>query len=184
MQPQAIASGNLNTDGKPDLVVANNADGTVTVFLNKNDGTGAMNAGTPYSVGTASSNPTAVALVDANGDTKLDIVVGFSHGTTLQVLINNGDGTFTSGPGITTFGTFVSSIAVADFNSDHLQDIAVANNGNVSVYLGSAGMPLFATTFFLDGGLSGLVGADLNNDGKPDLVGTGVGCNVSLNLSY
>jgi hypothetical protein len=69
-QPSGEATGDLNGDGRPDLVVANVAENTVSIFLDAANGR--LGSRFDYATG---PNPRAVALGDFNGDGFLDIVV-------------------------------------------------------------------------------------------------------------
>ena len=85
----SVTSADLNRDGKPDLVIANYADASVSVFLSRGDGT--FDAETRYSV---KSTPTSVAAADLNGDGTPDLVVANYGSSQVSVLLGNGDGTF------------------------------------------------------------------------------------------
>ena len=136
--PMGIASGDFNGDGKLDLVVASNGGGA-GVLIGNGDGT--FQAPVSYPAG---DGPGSVAVGDFNTDGKLDLIVadfGGVDGTTVSLLLGNGDGTFqTAAPYIV--GAVPISVAVADLNSDGLLDVAVANaqSDNVSVLL-NAGQP-------------------------------------------
>src|SRR5207248_353974 len=90
-----------------------------------------------YATGTG---PFFLVAGDSNGDGKLDLVTKNSVGSTVSVLLGNGNGTFAPQA---TFLTGASSdyLAVGDFNADGALDLAVANiNGTtVGILLGQAG---------------------------------------------
>src|SRR5204863_376902 len=86
--PQAIATGDFNGDGKMDLAVANAGSANVALLLNRGEATFAP--AIQYSVGTS---PRALATSDFNGDAKLDLVVANSDSSNLSVLLGRGDGT-------------------------------------------------------------------------------------------
>src|SRR5438105_2090066 len=73
--PTAVAVGDLNGDGKPDLVIANGNAGTISVLLNAGNGTFA--AAVNYTVG---SQPVSIAIGDVNGDGAPDLAVANQAG--------------------------------------------------------------------------------------------------------
>ena len=89
LTPNVVAIGDVNADGKPDLMVANRASSTVSVLLGNGDGT--FGAKVDYGTG---SGPSSVAIEDVSGDGKLDLAVTNSGPNTVSVLLGNGDGTF------------------------------------------------------------------------------------------
>ena len=105
--PSAIKTADFNKDGKTDVAVCNQDDGTVTVFLGNGDGTFGdgkgkvrSKSGTTYAVG---SGPVAMAVGDFNKDGILDIAVANSGkdsaGTSIgegsiSVLLGRANGTF------------------------------------------------------------------------------------------
>jgi hypothetical protein len=80
--PRAITSGDVNGDGAPDLVAVSYGSNNVSVYLNKNDGSGTFNAQTTASVGTS---PQHLALGDFNKDGKLDVVTANTNSNNLTV---------------------------------------------------------------------------------------------------
>jgi Bacterial Ig-like domain (group 3)/FG-GAP-like repeat/FG-GAP repeat len=137
--PISVDVADLNGDGKPDLVVANNQNGgSVGVLLGNGDGTFASIVN--YASG--GSSPTSVAVADVNGDGKLDLVVANPSSNTVGILLGNGDGTFQAPLIYRTGGNFPFSVAIADVNGDGKPDLVVANedSNNVGVLLNNTGV--------------------------------------------
>jgi hypothetical protein len=176
-----VAIADLNGDGKPDLVVANYPSNTVSVLLN----TTAPGAATPTfapKVDFATGSETVyVAVADFNGDGKPDLVVANYGSNSVSVLLNTttaGAATPSFAPKVDFYTVSPSTVAVADFNGDGRPDIVTTSNttSSVSVLLNTtmagAATPTFAAKVdFTTGNKAGFVRvADLNGDGKPDLV--------------
>ena len=114
----AIAVGDVNGDGNPDLVVANQSadstggNGSVGVLLGNGDGT--FRAAVPYPSGGYQTE--AIALADVNLDGKLDLVVTSCCGArgVVGVLLGNGDGTFQPATTYDSGGLYALTVAVAD----------------------------------------------------------------------
>ena len=118
-QPRSIAIGDLNGDGKPDIVTGN-ASGNVSVLLGNGSGGFAPASGSPIAVGSSTSD---IAIGDINGDGKMDLVVAVGL-TTISVLLGNGAAGFTPMTGSPyTVEQSPSSIVLADFNGDGRTDI-------------------------------------------------------------
>ena len=167
--PSSIAAGDLNLDGKPDLVITDSGSASVIVKLGM--GGGAFGPAVPYSV---NANPGPLLLLDINGDGKLDAVTADANG--LEVLLGKGDGTFSPASNIPASSS-LTSLTAADFNGDGAIDIAAADaaSGRVIVFLGK-GDGTFPSTksILLGSGFIALsvVSGNLNQDNKPDLVAT------------
>jgi autotransporter-associated beta strand protein len=162
--PQAPTLADVNGDGKRDLIVANSAGGSVSVFLGNGDGTFK-----PQQTFAASGTPASVATGDFNGDGKVDLAFG---GSSAGVLLGNGDGSFQAQ---STFaaGTAPTALAVGDVNGDGKADIAVVNkvDAALSVLLGNGDGTFSPRQTFATGVQpSALAFGDLNGDGAPDLV--------------
>jgi hypothetical protein len=168
-KPFAMAAGDLNNDGYPDLVVANSGDNTVSVLLGKGDGS--FQAQVTYPTG---SGPYSVAVGDFNGDGFPDLAVANFSDNTVSILLGKGDGTFQAQKTYATGGA-PNSVVSGDFNGDGNLDLAVANNtdGTVSILLGN-GDGTFQTqrTFATGSGPTSIVVSDFNLDGAPDLAVT------------
>lgn len=177
-----VAAGDLNGDGKTDVVgVFNDA---LMVYVSKGDGTFAP--GVSYSFGFSSSLLTSILSIgDFNGDQKLDVVAtlydgnGNANGLEI-VLLGNGDGTFqaaVSSAGVNSFA-YADYVALGDFNGDGKSDLAISTSaechggcppGTVYLLLGN-GDGTFQTPVSAFPGSGALIAADVNGDGKLDLV--------------
>ena len=190
--PSQVASGDVNNDGKADFVVTNGLSNTVSVLLGNGDGT--LQAPRQFAVGAffveLVGGPFIVTfrrdlvLGDFNRDNKLDIAVTNLSSSDVSILLGRGDGTFqpqrrfdaTSAP---------FSITAGDLNNDGILDLAVIDVAfgeiRLAVLLGRGdgtfrNQVLIPTGITADGpsNISSEVKiADVNNDGKADLVYTG-----------
>jgi hypothetical protein len=182
--PRAIAEGDVNGDGKSDLVVANvlaagsTKSGTLTVLLGNGDGT--FQAPVNYN---AQRNPWDVVLADFNGDGKLDAAVANKSSSTVTVFLNQGSGTFAAGVSYTA-GADPESLVAGDFNSDGKPDLAVANpgsTGSVFVLLGNGDGTFHAGANILVQA-DAVVAGDFLGNGKLDLATVDQTTNVQVLL--
>src|ERR1700733_11504258 len=192
----SVVAADVNGDGKLDLVVANGcfgsdcSTGSVGVLLGNGDGT--FKKAVTYRSGAASVFGAHVAVGDLNGDGKLDLAVantGSGCGNGCQegligVLLGNGDGTFKKAKTYPTGGfDAIGWVEIADVNGDKKPDLVVANycatefsfppvEGSVGVLLGKGNGTFAPVKTYLSGG-DGAISvavADLNKDGKPDIL--------------
>jgi hypothetical protein len=134
-----------------------------------------------YSVG---ANPFAVAVADVNGDGKPDLISANAGVGSLTVLTNNGDGIFGSNATLNV-GTVPVFVAAADINGDGKPDLISANDSSASggslTVLTNNGKGLFVLSATLTAAIAGpycVAVADVNGDGKPDLICADSGDNL------
>ena len=168
--PTAIAVGDVNNDGKADVIVAMGGvsdAASVGVLLGNGDGT----LGPQMLFGTAPS-VASVAVGDFNGDGKLDWVATTNGGVdSATVALGRGDGTFQAAR-IFVAGNAPVAPAFADFNGDGILDAVVANSpdNDISILIGNGDGSFKPPVNMLFSGVPGVVvTGDFNNDGKQDL---------------
>jgi VCBS repeat protein/FG-GAP repeat protein len=173
--PEAVAIGDLDGDGRGDLVTAGSnrqAVGSVSVLLNR--GGGAFGAARAYRTGFGSRS---VVIGDLNGDERLDLATANFGGHSVSVLLNRGGGRFGARVDYRA-GRNPQDIAIGDLNGDGNAELVTANTNtslggsvsSVSVLMND-GDGTFRETIELRPGrrpVSVAIG-DLNGDGNPDL---------------
>jgi hypothetical protein len=175
--PIGIAAGDINGDKNLDLVIglqdSSGQGGTSIALLGNGDGTF-------VSQPVLSPSGSYPALADLDGDGKLDLVVTTACGPTCSqggvgVLLGNGDGSFQPMQVYGSGSLDADFITVGDVNRDGTMDVMVSNfgsNSKVGVLLGAGGGILspVKTSNPGRGGAIATAIADVNGDGKPDLI--------------
>ena len=163
-----VTIGDLNGDGRADLVTANVDSNGLSVLLG--DGNGGFGTATTFATG---AGPTSVAMADLNGDGNLDVITSNVNSNNVSVLLGNGLGGFGPATSFST-GTNPRSVVLGDLNGDGKLDLVTGNQSSngVSVLLGNGDGTFGApTSLTIGAGAHNSVAlADLNGDGKLDLV--------------
>jgi FG-GAP-like repeat len=173
--PRWITVADVNNDRHPDIVVANDADGTITVLLGDGKGAFHPSSGSPFPAGHL---PNDIAAADMNGDGNLDLVIANHQSPYLTVLLGDGKGGFHPAPG-SPFDVHSNphphGIVVADFNGVGKADAATDSWGSnqIELLLGDGtGRLRTPGRYFAVGRrpYERLRSADFNHDGIPDVV--------------
>lgn len=186
--PLDVRCGDINLDGKPDIVTPNQT-GTVSIFLN----TTVTGAATPtFSAKTditTTGSAYALALADINLDGKADIIAGNYNSNKISINLN----TTSAGASTPTFSTFtefttlsgVNFICTADINYDGKPDIIGGGGTSVFVFMDTtapgASTPVLYTRYDISSvDVEDGCAVDFNGDGKLDIVKCGSTNNISI----
>jgi hypothetical protein len=165
--------GDLNQDGRPDVVVSNSqAQDSKVVTVYMNNGSGGLVSPHFLTAG-AAAQPEGIAIGDWNGDGQADVAVALMMMGQVKVFWGNGTGNFPSSVAVNT-GTTPRDLAAADFNADGRLDFVVTDvdgarvfHGNGSGFVGGPYLGNFPT------GCDHVAAGDFNGDGRADFVTTG-----------
>jgi hypothetical protein len=175
--PRWVTVADVNHDQNPDLVVANDADETITILLGDGKGAFHPSPGSPFAAGHL---PNDIAVADMNGDGDLDLVIANHQSPYLTVLLGDGKGGFHPAPG-SPFDVHSNphphGVVVADFNGDGKPDAVTDSWGSnqIELLLGEGtGRLRLPGRYFATGHrpYERLRSADFNHDGIPDVVTT------------
>jgi hypothetical protein len=133
----AVAIGDVNGDGKSDLVLVNcispfGCTGVVSVMFGNGDGT----FQSPVNYSTGGYWPGSVTIGDVNSDGKPDLVVANNCNDQMcrnqteggvAILLGNGDGTFRPAARYSGGGIYTNDVVLADVNRDGVPDLVIAN---------------------------------------------------------
>ncbi|MFM8913126.1 MAG: FG-GAP-like repeat-containing protein, partial [Flammeovirgaceae bacterium] len=194
-EPYNVAIGDLNGDGKPELIAVNHISNSVSVYQNVST-VGTINASSFATAVnfTAGINPHGIELADIDGDDQLDLVVSNLGGNSVSIfrnlsLTNISSGSFSPKVDFAT-GSGPYLLAIADYNGDAKLDIAVSSSvsNTISIFRNNStsgsitGTSLATKVDFISGALPlGVSTADIDGDGKPEII-TGNHNNNSLSI--
>ena len=132
-QPESIATGDFNGDGRRDFAVVNPVNNTVSIILGNPDGTFA-----PRVDSATGSNPVMVVAGDFNGDGKPDLAIGReinAQGSgSVAIMLGNGDGTFQAAVDYPLANFQISGLTTGDFASGGGHSAGHADSVRLSGY--------------------------------------------------
>ncbi len=175
--------GDLNGDGKPEVVLSEGNDGDQIFILTNNSSPGSLSLGIQnYTI--AGSSTKRIKIHDINQDGKPDLIITDQRQGKVHILRNNSSGAVSFNttpltldvPGATT----TAGLEVIDLNQDRLPDILVTqfltDNGGYFIATNSSSSGSFSFSGFAPysttGALFNIVASDFNNDQRPDFAGT------------
>ena len=184
-QPGWIAAADVNGDAIADLVSTKSERDDVDVLLGNGKGGFARADGSPFAASPSREFFTrGVELLDVNEDRRLDIVTTNGRDNTFGILLGNGRGAFAPGPVVRRASTNEQRhvFAFGDVDGDGHADAVVATRVNEestaperTAILRGDGTGAFndvTTTVTLPPGAHSMTLADVNGDGRVDLVST------------
>jgi hypothetical protein len=175
--PEILSVGDFNGDGKLDLAVPNNettTQGDISILLGNGDGS----FQNPFEYALPFSSGDMLVVGDFNGDGKLDLAIDQPNGVNqVYVGLGNGDGTFQPPQTVAKLVESPGSGVTADVNGDGKLDLVTLTYSSYDVagfviLLGNGDGTFqppvaYSTPYYAYGGP---VVADINADGKPDLL--------------
>jgi hypothetical protein len=200
LDPSSVAFADINQDGRKDIIVTNQFDGTATAYLGNATGFSMLTGFTgSFSVPNVTSVVSGDFNNDGLDDLAFVSSAGAAGGVTeplpratsggsITVIVNRASrpGLFNAPVTIPIPGTGLSNLAAADFNGDGVTDLVAPSGSTNSLQIFDGITLALAGTLFANEvrpfaaspaasvgtgpGPTGVVVADLNGDGKPDML--------------
>ena len=139
-------------------------------------GAGAFAAPTNVAVG---ATPTGVAVVDLDGDKKMDLVVANGGGSSVSILRGAASGGVSAAVNVAVGTTRPDSVFVADLDNDGQPDIVTSNGStsNMNFLRSSSAIQYVLSQYTTGTNPLGITVADFNKDGFPDIAVAATGSN-------
>jgi hypothetical protein len=180
--PGGVDAADFNGDGRLDLAITNSNAGSVSVLFGTTIPGSSIVAFAVRASFSTGDSPVSLSTMDVNGDGRSDLVVANYVGDNVSVLLNTTDPcatvpSFASGQTFAT-GSFPIAMTMTDVNGDEKSDIVAANYGDgtlsvlVNLTASGATKAAFAMQNVFPAGSNpfSVTSADINTDGRPDLV--------------
>lgn len=173
--PYTLDVGDINKDGKMDVVTANYSGATISIISGKGDGT--FNLAQRIK---SKDTPQAIIMRDFNNDGNPDLLVTSSGTNEIGLFKGNGSSNSFSKIEWYATGSGPTDVDAGDFNGDGILDIAIisGSSGNIYVHKGKGNDSFYThSTLSLGSPGRGIEVKDFDNDGKIDIAACNEGSN-------
>ncbi|MDA0376019.1 MAG: VCBS repeat-containing protein [bacterium] len=170
--PNDITLADFNDDGNIDIATGNSTDPEIAILFG--DGNGSVDLRQSFAIETTNP-PAPFTTSDFNGDGYADLAMENDSVSTVSILFNDGNGTFTNSSDVTVdaddLDVNLESVISGDFNADGHADIATANgiSDTVSIVFGDGSGSFSTPSHFTVSGPNQIITYDFNGDGVPDI---------------
>lgn len=167
--PGFIVTGDLDADGRIDLIATDYDNNVAHILKNTSTGAGSIDFSVTNTLNTGSA-PGPVAVADIDGDYVPDLVVSIEN--SISVLLNTGALTFAAKEEFAV-GAAANNLLIGDLDRDGAQDIVVSLLGKYTVFKNSSspGILSLASSDVSGSIANWAVLEDINGDSQQDILG-------------